>query len=599
MTGRRFRVGWLRWPLAALLFVLAQATPSPARAQPTESATTFDVIVIGSEPEGIAAAVAAAESGARTLLITADERIGGLFVLGELNVLDLRTQPFDYQQGLFLRWWLRVGRAPAFDVDRAERAFEQMLDEAGVSLIRGADTAPLLDEDGTPIGVRFEGLSATASQIIDATADMDFAAAAGAGFDIGFGAIGYHERMADTLVFRIEGLDWRRLRREIAARGRSYASIDDHVAWGPFAGVPAAYEPVEPGLRLRGLNLGRQSDGSVLVNALLIYGLDPFDGESLAEGRARAAREAPRIVAYLAAELPGFAGARYGGVAERLYVRESRHLQAQCTLGVDDVLDNRVTREDVAAGGYPLDVQTLTPHDSGFVFGQPDIYGVRLCVSVPRDLESVWVVGRAAGYHPLAAASARVVPFGMALGEAVGVAAALAARRGIAPAELAGDAELIAEVRAALLRRGAYLPEVRARPPSGPISHPHFGAFRLLLDRGLAVGGYENDPRLDDPVGALGFLFLLSNVGVRFLDSPDFGPALIERFGTPSGELTAGIAIEIANQAACMVRGCPSLPGWQGLARAGLVPSGFAPTGMLTRGEMYEIAAGFARLGLD
>jgi hypothetical protein len=43
-----------------------------------------------------------------------------------------------------------------------------------------------------------------------------------------------------------------------------------------------------------------------LVNALLIYGVDPLDPASRAEGRLRAAAEIDRIVAWLARDLPGF-----------------------------------------------------------------------------------------------------------------------------------------------------------------------------------------------------------------------------------------------------------------------------------------------------
>ena len=89
-----------------------------------------------------------------------------------------------------------------------------------------------------------------------------------------------------------------------------------------------------------------------------------------------------------------------------------------------------VRPDDVVAGNYPLDVQTPTPADDGYVYGVPDVYGARLCVALPEGPDNLWVVGKTAGYDPLAAASARVVPFGMALGEAVGVAAAGAAPSG-------------------------------------------------------------------------------------------------------------------------------------------------------------------------
>lgn len=563
----------------------------------------YDVIVVGSEPEGVIAAVAAAESGAHTLLITEDEILGGLFVLGAMNSLDLRTQPFLYQQGLFERWWRAVGREHSFDVVRAEAAFVRMLADAGVVVRTGAPGLSPVVSGGLVSGVRVADTNLAAGgvirapHIVDATADMDFAALAGAAYSLGFTSLGLDARMADTLVFRIDGVDWSALERGVRARGKQYASVDDYVAWGHFGGYPAAYEPVETGLRLRGLNLGRQEDGSVLVNALLVYGVDPFDPVSVAEGQARAEREAPRVVEYLR-ELPGFHNARFGGVASRLYLRETRHLSALCTLSADDILDNRVTNQDVAAGGYPLDVQTLTPYDSGFVYGTPDIYGVRLCVSVPKHIHSVWVVGKAAGYDPIAASSARVVPFGMAVGEAVGVAAALGARRGLLPRDVATQPATIRTVRESLLARGAYLPRVSARFPVGPTGNPHYHDYRLMLRRGLAVGGYGNEPGLEAPVTALSYVYLLSNVGQRFLSSSSLGQSLVARYPDSAAPLSPAQALAITQDAACQLGYCVEAS-WEALKAAGLAPASFAPGAVLTRGEMYALAAGVARLQPD
>lgn len=553
-----------------------------------DAAGVWDVIVVGSEPESIAAAVAASESGARTLLITEDARLGGLFVLGELNVLDLRTQPFDYQQGFFERWWEAVGRGHAFDVERAEVAFGRFLKEARVTVqLNEHGITPVLEAEAV-IGIQAGEAAYPARQVIDATADMDFASRAGAAYSVGFESLGLTERMADTLVFRVAGVDWQALRRGVRERGATYASEDDRVVWGHFGGYPAAYQPTEDGIRLRGLNIGRQDDGSVLINALLIYGIDPFDGASRASGRERAALEASRIVDYLALELPGFGSARLAGVAPGLYIRESRHLRALCTLTVDDVLDNRVTLSDVAAGGYPLDVQTLTPHDDGYVYGAPNIYGVSLCVTVPQHLRGLWVVGKAAGYDPIAASSARVVPFGMALGEAVGVAAATAARAGLQPDELVTDEALISDVREILSDRGAYLPEVAAREPVGPVGHPHYAAYRLLLSRGLAVGGYSNDPRLDQPVQAISYLYLLSNIATRFHGQPELGDMLLHRFPSTEGPLTREVAVRLTLAALCAMRACASESEELGLIRDYL-PETSGP--VLTRGEMYAFGA--------
>lgn len=569
--------------LVAALEVSARKTA--AQKMPVQAVRPghFDVIVVGSEPEGVAAAVAAAASGARTLLVTKDARVGGLFVLGGLNSLDVRTEPL-MQRGLFERWWERVGRDAAFDIARAEAAFVEMLEDAEVTVqLNAKAVAPVLQKDRV-IGVRVGSKTFRAAQTVDATADGDLAAKAGAAYTFGFRSLGVDVRMADTLVFQVDDIDWNALTEGVRAAGPGYAQVNGNAAWGPFGGVPAAYKPVQRGVRLRGLNLGRQEDGSVLVNALLLYGVEPFNAQSVADGLRWGRLEAPRIVRYLRT-LPGFLKARYGGTAERLYVRESRHFSTRCTLTVDDALDNIVRPDDVAAGSYALDVQTLTPDDNGYVYGVPEVYGARLCVALPERPENLWVVGKTAGYDPLASASARVVPFGMALGEAVGVAAAEAARSERAASAVAADPDTVAELRETLLARGAYLPEVRARAPSGPASHPNFEAYRTLRRKGLALGGYENDPQLDEPMPALGFLYLLANVGVRFRGDDALGRELLMHFPALEGALTAKTGLTVTQTAACQLGACRDF--------RFRLPNMAVQT-VLSRGQAYELAAGLA-----
>lgn len=595
--------------VAPVLVALAMAIGGPAAAQrvlgpsfPDGGGTAyFDVIVYGSEPEGIAAAVAAAEEGARTLLVTADARLGGLFVLGELNMLDMRTQPFNYQRGLFQRWWRMVGAMDAFDVLTAERAFQRLLSEAGVEVWTEAGQVAPRYVSGVLRGIEltdFE-VEVNALQVVDASADADLAAQTDAPFDLGWERFGVSQRQADTLVLNVAGVDWQALRRGVSARGRSYANMRETVAWGSFGGVPTAYVPSQPDMRLRGLNLGLQNDGSVLVNALLLYGLDPLDPVSLASGRARGLHEGEAIVAYLREHLPGFERARLAGAATELYVRESRHLLADCVLTADAALDNLVTTDAVAAGGYPLDAQSFTAHDAGFVWGAPDIYGGRLCMMTTATVDNLWVVGRSAGYDPVAFASARVVPFGMAMGEAAGVAAATSVRLAVPTSMVVHDAGLLDSVREALVGRGAYLPDAHARRATGPVDHPAYGAFRTLIARGLAVGGYDNDPKLDAPVSALSFAYLLSNVATRFFYRTDVGGDFVkltlELVSDDAGApLTSEIAGEVLTRAACELATCPPSPAWEDLRIAGLA-GGPEPQGGLTRGDSYRLAAALAR----
>ncbi len=560
----------------------------------------YDVVVVGSEPEGIIAAIAAAENGAKTLLITQDSLVGGLYVMGQMNSLDLRQDPFNYQQGLFEKWWYRVGNSHSFDIALAETTFTQMLAEAKVLVRTSAPELSPYMEDNVVKGVRVAASEQTASgvifakQIIDASSEMDFAAAAGAKYSIGFAEIGLNERMVDSLVFQIDNINWGELKRGIKRRGKSYASVDDWVAWGHFDKYPANYQSVEKGIRLRGLNLGRQRDGSVLVNALLIYGIDPFDQASIDDGYARAEREAPRIVDYLKREIPGFRNASYAGVADKLYIRESRHLDAVCKLTIDDVVNNYVNQYHIAAGGYPLDVQTLTPFDSGFVYGKPEMYGVGLCVNVPKGIENLWVVGKTAGYDPLAASSARVVPLGMAIGEAVGLAAANAAKNNLTSHEFISDKQNIFDLRELLSKRGAYIPVISSHGPLGPYRHPYYADYRTMLRRGLAVAGYNNEPYLDQEMKALSYVYLLANVAERFFYDEQFGQILVNEFGALDEQLSPERALQITVFMLCELGDCLE-PSWSKLIENGYAPDSFPPQHNLTRGEMYALAARIAR----
>jgi hypothetical protein len=563
------------------------------------NAPDYAVIVVGSEPEAIVAAISAAESGAKTLLVSRDHRLGGLFVEGMLNMLDLRTQPYNYQGGVFERWWGMVGRATSFDVTEAEIAFRVLLKQAGVDIKLGSGPIRLeVGQDRKVIGVWAETTLYLANQVIDGTSEMSAAAGAGANYTLGFNSLGLDRRMADTLVFRVVGVDWDTLINGIKIRGRSYASANNNAAWGHFGGYPAGYKAADPNLRLRGLNLGRQNDGSVLINALLIHGIDPFSQDSLNAGRNQAASEAVRVVRYLSREIPGFQKAQLAGVAERLYIRETRHLEALCRLTIDHVLDNRVTPLDVVTGGYPLDVQPLSLSDSGFVFGTPVIYGARLCVTVPENLDGIWVVGKAAGFDPIAASSARVVPFGMALGEAVGVAAAKASSEELTPHMIVKNISVQREIRRILLQRGAVLPPLHNQAPVGPYTHPNYEAYRLLLSRGLAVGGYDNDPELDSSMSILNYIYLLSNVGTRFFRNETLGQDLINMYGTVDGLLTPTLALEITRVAAGIAATRPLTLDAKILKDLNLLIIGYQLSNPISRGQMYQLASAIAALSV-
>ena len=115
---------------------------------------------------------------------------------------------------------------------------------------------------------------------------------------------------------------------------------DHKSAWG-YTEEGFSYEPKDPMMRLRGFNAARQDNGNVLINALVIFGVDVLDPASKQEGIERAKKELEYIMPYVRENFVGFEEAELVGTAEQLYVRESRHIIGEYQLTIDDVLENR------------------------------------------------------------------------------------------------------------------------------------------------------------------------------------------------------------------------------------------------------------------
>ena len=89
----------------------------------------YDVIVVGTDPEGIAAAVSAARNGLSTLLVDGYERdvLGGLMTRGWLNTIDMNYEKKRFSlrilnKGIFYEWY-RLVEGDSFDIRSAANAF--------------------------------------------------------------------------------------------------------------------------------------------------------------------------------------------------------------------------------------------------------------------------------------------------------------------------------------------------------------------------------------------------------------------------------------------------------------------------------------------
>lgn len=188
---------------------LCVAGPSAAVALASAArADTFDVLVYGATPAGIAAAVAAADDGSSVLLVESSSRVGGLLTAG-LSHTDFHA--FDGLTGTFLDFTQRVERhyADTYGKDSPQvkdsfrgtfgepsvnlKVMEAMLAERkGVTVERGTRLVAVATADGgTRIAsarfARADGteLVASAAVFVDATYEGDLMAAAGVPWRVG------------------------------------------------------------------------------------------------------------------------------------------------------------------------------------------------------------------------------------------------------------------------------------------------------------------------------------------------------------------------------------------------------------------------------
>ncbi|MCS7173017.1 MAG: FAD-dependent oxidoreductase [Armatimonadetes bacterium] len=472
----------------------------PGRLAAQPRSLQVDLLVYGATPQGVTAAAAAALRGLRVLLAEPSEKVGGTFSQSWLNTLDLSRdrEGRPLSGGLTVQFIQRLGSWDGVEVRRAEQVLRGMLSEAsvvprlgwrlvGVQVAhRRLETASFATPGGT-VEVR-------ATAFLDATDLATLAAVAGARFTVGREDTGLDRRqMAAGLIFRLAGLSWEKVGAAACPR-RPCPTGNGRIGrlvWG-FNDLAARYVPSDPGrFALRGLELALQDDGTVLVKGLQVFGVDATDAESLREAYLQAQAEGRRVVHFLRRTAPDLFGpAELVGVAPSLYIRESRHLVGLYRLRADDVLYGRNFPDALSLGGYPMDGQSYIAGEPPYLPGVPAPYGVPLRCLVPDGFTNLLVVSPAASFDSVAAFSARVVPLQMSLGEAAGIAVALARSMGRPLTVFLEDSQALRTLRRALLAAGIRLSAPRPPLPEDVLD-PGYPEAVELLRRGLFNGSYR------------------------------------------------------------------------------------------------------------
>lgn len=481
--------------------------------------TNYDVVVIGTEPEGIAAAVSAARNGAKTLLIDPREELGGLFTNGMLNFLDIPQGENGkvVSEGIFKEWHEMVGNNSAFGIEEAKAAFQKLIDQEEnltLSVVTEVTDINVVDNAIRSIKVKneFGEYEITANSYIDSTQDADFAVQAGAPYFVGGEDINLDKKMAVTLMIHLRGVDWDRLTQfGKSTENFGGAEFNSTAGWG-FTNLHDEYEAIYENTRLRGLNIAKIGE-DVYINALQIFGVDGLDEGAKQEAIELGKKEIDHIVKFFNENFEGMEEAYVASYPSELYIRETRHILAEYQLPMSDVWTNADHEDRIGFGAYPVDVQAQTPQDYGYVISSPVQYAIPFRSLVPLEIDGLLVASRSAGYSSLAAGSARIVPTGMVLGEAAGVAAVLSDKYDVTFREMSKDMTIIKELQSILKEQGQYVDAYESEYAYQDTWYDQ--SIQTLMNYGLLVGGYTNDLTVDTESNSLSLLKLAYNISLR------------------------------------------------------------------------------------
>ena len=396
-----------------------------------------DVIVCGGGPAGVAAAVAAARAGARTRLFEIHGCLGGVWTAG------LLTYIFDFDKPGLTREILRKldqrdARRGAnrdrfvYEPEEMKLLLEEMCMAAGVKALLHTRVAAAYREGTRLATIVTESKSGRqawrAPVFIDATGDGDLGAQAGCQWDTGQAAdcpcqpltlnalavVRDAAKMGDFISF-FGGKD--SMSQHVKATQNFLAEIR-RAGCTPSYGMPTLFQ-------------ARENLLLVMINHE--YGVKAFDAPAISDATVRARAEIFKIVRALSVLGGVWEGMRVVASAEQIGIRDGRRIHGRYTVTREDLVRGLRHADGVARVTFGADIHAATQEKNqketishGGIATRP--YDIPLRALLAKDVDGLLMAGRCISGDFIAHASYRVTGDAVAMGEAAGAVAALAAR---------------------------------------------------------------------------------------------------------------------------------------------------------------------------
>jgi glycine/D-amino acid oxidase-like deaminating enzyme len=394
-----------------------------------------DLLVAGGGVAGTLAAVAAARSGVRTLLVEREAGLGGtghagllrqvcgLYLNGEAYPSDTLNGGITREVAAFLGSGTpgkirKIGRVHVLPCAGGvlRKALAALCDAEKMLTVRcGSAVASVETEGGRTVrSATVEGtgdrVAVAAQAFVDCTGTGEVAVLAGAGYALS----PENERQMAGFVIRLTGL----------------SDPDGTLPFKvPYLCARAAQRGLLPPLLRWTVYSPGDASGEGYCKLSVV-------GEDGPERDEKASKEGEALVAFLKASLPAFREAVVADTSRKALDREGRRILGMYTLTEDDVLSARKFPDGIAGCAWPIE---LWDRAKGTVYAYvPDGEHYEIpfrCLAV-KGFTNLLAAGRCLSATRAAQGSARVMGTCMALGERAGLAAAHYVRHGDYPVDV-------------------------------------------------------------------------------------------------------------------------------------------------------------------
>lgn len=393
----------------------------------------YDLIVAGGGFAGVGAAVAAARQGLSVLLIEKNGFLSGSAAMSYVNPFmsqfrissvegGKRTIPVN--AGIFeeIRQELKAlggmhENDRSFNMEILKIIMDRITKRAGVDVLFHAYITDCVTEDekvkSLTVACRGRKYDFSADYFVDATGDANLACMAGCSCRLGRETDNLCQPM--TLCFRLGEVD----------TDRFWDSLKDaQEIWKEKLQNNELFNPRENILAFKLIE-----NGVIHLNTTRVVKKNPVDMLDLTQAEMLAREQMLEFLNFAREHIPGCENAQLLASAPEIGVRESRMIDGEYTVQVEEFFKCVQFEDSIARGAYPVDIHS--PDGSGTTIIKIPVgkhYTIPYRSLIPKALKNLLVAGRCISTTHEAQSAYRIMPICCCIGEGAGLALSLAVK---------------------------------------------------------------------------------------------------------------------------------------------------------------------------